>query len=372
MIRSNKKKVKISIIILLFLSPFLYNCTNESTTNFGIFIKNKHNSLVGYDGCTPIQFDKKTVLWTFGDTILGKWNKSISVNTTFEESAEMNFMVSSSAAFTASPDENNIKTLKFHFLTEKNKVKELLPLTRTERLKKVRLWPLDGVRINNRLFLFFIKVRININQSALPFSIIGTGIAEWKIPPNWKRGDKVDFKRKNLIFTSKEPIFGDAVIIKDHFLYIVGRKKFKNKINAYIAKVHPKNILKRNKYRFQSCKGSWEKSIIEACPNLGDVSGELSLAYNSYLRKYTIVYCSLQGQIRGLTFENFALLHKTTSKILYNPEPLPSIKNRKLLFYYSGKEIFNTPTHVYAIYINPAIYQPILIKIPNKMLLGEK
>ena len=32
--------------------------------------------------------------------------------------------------------------------------------------------------------------------------------------------------------------------------------------------------------------------------------------------------------------------------------------------YYSGKAIFQEGDHLYAIYIHPTIYQPILIKIP--------
>jgi hypothetical protein len=92
--------------------------------------------------------------------------------------------------------------------------------------------------------------------------------------------------------------------------------------------------------------------------------GELSLSYNDYLKKYLIIYCSLDGTIKYLAFKNFSLIKNEKARELYVPPLLPKIKSRPNLYYYSGKEILYTKKGIYAIYINPAIYQPILIKIP--------
>jgi hypothetical protein len=157
---------------------------------------------------------------------------------------------------------------------------------------------------------------------------------------------------------------------KDGWLYLIGHgyPKIKNRLGAHVGRVRPASIMKRNEYDFLTGAGSWTKKSSEAHSFFNEVSGELSLSYNTYLKKYIIIYCSIQGDIRLVQFTDFGELAHAKPAVIYTPPKLPLIRNRPFLFYYSGKEIFSTNEALYAIYINPAIYQPVLLRIPYKAI----
>ena len=141
-----------------------------------------------------------------------------------------------------------------------------------------------------------------------------------------------------------------------------------NMVPAYIARVKTADIKNRNAYNFLDGQNLWSPDIKKARPLLYDAIGELSFAYNEYLKKFIIIFCSMDGKIKYAGFKDFALITKTEAKVVYVPPVLPDISSRPHLYYYSGKEILHTKHGIYAIYINPAIYQPMLIKIPYSLI----
>jgi hypothetical protein len=218
--------------------------------------------------------------------------------------------------------------------------------------------------------VYYIIVRVDENagkrkNDMMPVRVMGVGVAEWNKPRVWRPGDPVRFIRSQKIFFEGEPVFGDSVIVQGRFLYMIGHGPAENnRVPARISRVPAAEIKNRSAYEFLRQKGGWSKRIDHAGRFFDDVMGEPSLSYNENLKNYLIIYCGMDGIIKTVLFNDFSDLHFKRPQRVYVPPPLPNIQSRPHLFYYSGKEIHHTQTSIYAIYINPAIYQPILLKIP--------
>ena len=132
-----EKLFKIFLIISSSLIIiFLFSCTNKKVENLGIFGKSRIFHVVGQDGCTPIPINKNITLWTFGDTILGKWKKNVHMGSTFEDTAVMQNMLSNSLAYSITPTDENIDHLKFNFYKEENNVSTFL---KKKQMKKITI-----------------------------------------------------------------------------------------------------------------------------------------------------------------------------------------------------------------------------------------
>ncbi len=359
-------------VIALFVTCTLTFCTiGGNVENLGIFGESRKESILGQDGCTPISLNG-TMMWTFGDTILGSWKGDLTVSSTFEDTATMKGMISNALAFTPVPDETTIRKLPFTFHKERGAVAPFIRNRHGEDPRLWRFWAIDGILIDSVVYVYYIAVYIDPNQnkksdSLLPIRVMGVGLAEWRKPETWKPGEAVNFRRTVMLFKEGEPVFGDSITRRGDYLYLLGHGPASgNRVPAYIARVHLSGIKIRAEYEFLGKMGEWSGSIAGAMPFFNDVMGEPSLSYNEFLKRYVIIYCGLDGSIRMTVFKEFYELEKTTPVIIYIPPSLPKIESRTHLFYYSGKEIFHSDRAIYAIYINPAIYQPMLLRIPYR------
>jgi len=367
--------IAISIIVGISLS-FLFCFQPYKVENYGIFGESRKNSIIGQDGCTSIPLGD-IMMWTFGDTILGTWKGYLSVSSTFEDAAVMKDMISNSAAFTALPDDVTVRNLDFIFYREKGLVSQFIKPIPPEDPRIWRFWAIDGIQIDKTVYVYYIIVFIDKNApkssaSFMPIRVMGIGLAEWHKPDTWKPGEPVNFIRTVKLFNEGEPVFGDSVILQGKYLYLIGHgPAFANRVPAYMARVPAVLIKNRSAYEYYDGDGGWTRDIKSAGAFINDVMGELSLSYNEFLKQYVIIYCSLEGKIKSIVFPDFTQLKIRKAAVIYVPPPLPEIASRPHLFYYSGKEIFHTQHAVYAIYINPAIYQPILLKIPYCVLTKQ-
>ncbi len=346
---------------------------HDTIENLGIFGVSRKNSVIGQDGCTPIRIDN-VMMWTFGDTIVGTWKGDLSVNDTFENTAVMKSMLSNSLAFTSIPDDSTITNLEFLFYKENGVVAQFIKPFPGENPSVWRFWAIDGIQIDSTIYVYYILVLIDKNLAnkepgGLPIRVFGVGIAEWNKPKSWKPGNPVFFRRTVKLFNEGEPLFGDSVIRRGDYLYLIGHgPSSQNRVPAYVSRVSPSLLRNRKSYEYLAADGKWTKNIKNAMPIMEDVMGEPSLSYNEYMNEYIILYCSLDGRIKTIAFDDFNRINDKKTAVIFNPPSLPSISTRPHLFYYSGKEIFSTATALYAIYINPAIYQPILLRIPYRSL----
>lgn len=367
----NTRTRQLRFTCIKFIYPFiliiLFSCTQVE--NMGIFSKSRLQDVAGQDGFSTITFNDSFLIWTFGDTLLGTWEKPISLSTTFEESASAHSLIPNTLAITKIPDDNSITNLDFSYNKKNSKVVPFIQYKKNEAPQRKRLWALDGIRIKDTIYFFYTEIKTNEGNMKDPFIIIGSGIAQWHIPANWDTQHTVTVTDKNRMFSGSEPVFGDSILSHNDYIYILGHKKINSmSVSLFIARVKPYQITIKGQYEYLSLNGSWSSNIHDAGAFFNDIAGEGSLSFNKKINSYIIIYCSLKGMIKSAVFDDFSTLPAKTAKTIYQPPPLKELKNRQLYFYYSGKEIFSTSDAVYAIYIHPAIYQPILLKIPYSII----
>lgn len=366
----NSRFKKFSLVLFLPVIALLVLTGCEETTKIGIFGKQRMESVAGQDGCSPVKIGKGIMMWTFGDTILGYWTPEVSENTTFEQSGTMTGMISNSVAFSEIPDDENVENLNFTYLKDNGVVKAFISPDESESAQGIFFWAMGGIKLHQKVYVSYTMIQYD---PVLWFKIHGSGLAVWEKPADWKVGDEVNFTKLGVIFKSDEPAFGDYFMEHNGYVYVLGRRAAKDfKVPMCIARVKPEKISDRSSYEFLMADGSWTTDVNNAENFFNDVSGEPSITYNEYIKRFVIVYCSLDGNIKLVHFKKFSELASSEVKNVYTPDKLPVISTRPFIFYYSGKEIFHTREAIYAVYMNPAIYQPILIKIPYWKLLDEE
>ncbi len=339
-----------------------------STENLGIFGASRKSDVLGQDGVTPIALTDQITMWTFGDTILGNWKKEVSVADTFDDAVAIKSMLSNSLAFTVSPTDNNVPDLEFTFYKENSAVTPFIKNLPEEDPAIWRFWTIDGIRIGDVVYVYYMIITIDHTLQTYPFAVKGTGIARWAIPEKWQIGDPVRFERLGMLFDKDQPTFGDSVILKDGYLYLIGHGKAaagEIGVSVQITRVRPEDIEEKTAYRYLRTDGRFTCLYRDAGRFLHDVAGECSLSFNEVLNSFVIIYCNLwSGDIIRVIFDDFSKLNEAEKKVVYTPPPLVEAKRDIPVSYYSAKEIFHTRDHLYAIYIQPVIYQPILLKIP--------
>jgi len=351
-------KIKRFIILILFLC----HCS-QRVEHLGVFGESRSRDVLGQDGVTPVPFSDKITMWTFGDTILGTWKEAVSVYATFEERINQEEMISNSLAFTQRISTENITRLDFTFYKRNGRVVQFIDYKGKENPKFDRLWALDGIRLGDIMYVFYLRIRIVKAGDPFGFALRAVGLARWGIQPEWDVGDVVAFERLPDLFPWDHPAFGAAVMERDGYLYTVGQYTNEREGSPVkVARVPVEGIEQAEEYAFLGRDGRWIRNVADAAPFLGDVMGECSLSYNRYLRRYVIVYCQVgTGKIIMVSFREFAELSRAVKRVVFTM-PALKIKGREA-WYYSGKEIFSRENILYAIVINPAEYQPALLKI---------
>lgn len=354
----------LSVVSFLLSAVFLFSC-RPSIEPLGVFGPSRLKEVLGQDGVTPIPFDETCTLWTFGDTMLGSWKGGVSTSATFSEAANVRDMLSNSLAFTGPPKPGNVRELNFRFYKEQGRVAQFLKLKGGERPEYDRLWAVDGIRLGNRVYVYYLAIRIAKTGKPLDFGMRAVGIARWEPSAAWREGDRMSFTRLPDLFPGSHPAFGSCVMERGDYLYTVGHytaRDFSSPVK--IARVRRTEIENGASYEFLAGDGGWVKDVSRAQAYLNDVMGECSLSYNEHLKSYVIVYCQVRtGNIVMVRFGDFGGLLRAGREIIYEPPRLLWKKGETQSWYYSGKEIFSSGNLLYAIYINPKEYQPYLLEV---------
>lgn len=362
MCHSHRPPLLHASLIAFILTSILFTCTSRpEAIHHGVFAPSRLDSVIGQDGVCSIKFSDDITLWTFADTITGSWRDEEHKNAADKSGAVIDGMISNSLAWSGKITDQNFRNIYLHFYKENNHVVQFIKNRSDEDPMHHRFWALDGFRSGNRLYVFYLHVYIPSSAKFLEFSILYTGVARWDIPPDWKPGDRVSFKRLGRMFGKDAPCFGAAVLEKDGYLYLAGHiKKSANEFPVSIARVKTEDTEKIDSYSFLTADGKWSGSIDSAGRFFNDVSGECSLSYNEQMKRYVIIYSRIySGDIASVTFSDFSQIMKARNVTVAD---LPDPKSGQM-WSYSAKEIFSSAERIYLIYINPETYQPMLVEL---------
>lgn len=355
------KKALSLLCLILVLVP---SCAGK-VEPLGVFGRSRMAEVLGQDGVTPVTISETVTMWTFGDTLLGSWKGEVSASATFSDATHVESMISNSIAFTERPTPENIGRLKFTYVKKDGRVSQVIGLKAGERAERDRLWAADGIRIEDRVFVYYMRIKISERGGPMAFKSAGTGLALWAVPAGWRVGDAVRFIRLPDLFPPDFPAFGACVMERNGWLYTIGHYAAAGGTSPVkISRVRKGDIARGASYEFLADDGRWLGDVKRAGPFLGDVAGECSLSYNEYLKCYVIIYCQLYtGRIIMARFRDFEGLGSAKKEVLYSPPPVADKGRGALSLYYSGKEILASGRTLFAIYIHPLEYQPYLLKI---------
>ncbi|MEJ5362387.1 MAG: DUF4185 domain-containing protein [Spirochaetota bacterium] len=332
------------ILLTVILSVFCYTQCNKThrVTEYGVFAPSRLQFVKGQDGCTPIDFDQRYTLWTFGDTITDDG------------------MISNSLAFTEKINATNVTQLQFEYYREHGKIVQFIKNTSDENPSRDRVWAFDGIRLGNTVYVYYAHVYIHDPAKPLSFTMKESSIAYWNVPNQWEIGKPIYFTRKKNMFVGNVPALGASVLMHNDYVYVVGHISEKNKSSLVIARVHKDNILQQNHYEFLQGDSNWDKKLNAAKRLYDDVAGECSLTYDGISRSYCVVYSQLfTGNIVMCKAQTIETLPQAKKEIIYTPPGLHSTA----MMYYSAKAILQEGKQWYIVYMNPLEYQPYLIKV---------
>lgn len=353
---------QILLIPLLFLSVNILSCLhNPSSVEHGIFAPSRLESVIGQDGVCSIEFSDRVTLWTFADTITGKWKSDESRFEADKNGALIDGMISNSIAWSEKITGENFRNIKLNFYKENNKTVQFIKNSKSENPVKHRFWALDGFRTGDKVYVYYLHVYVPDHTKLLEFEVLYTGLARWDIPREWKPGDSFSFRRLGPLFKKGTPFFGAAVMVRNGYVYLAGHfKKISGEFPLSFARVKIEDSEKRAAYSFLSQDGLWIKDVKNAGSFFGDVSGECSLSYSEYLKEYVIIYSKIfTGDIVQVRFTDFNNLHSAEKKIVHEVKK-PAAGG---MWPYSGKEIFSSGRSLFLIYIDPVKYQPLLVEL---------
>ncbi len=350
----------------------------KSVRDLGRLFVNNNHRMVGQDGAYSIPLHGRT-LWYFGDTLIGERTEGESLwypggkpvgPKDMSGMGKIEKMINNTGLIIdKTTGRTGLKNYSY-ILDNENEIKPLIPLLDDESPDEIRIWCLHGVKVDDKIYLYFIKVR-TIEEGIMPvnFEVLGSGLAVGKERDwNFKR---VKFNNSHLFWKEDEPKFASAILKSnsDDWLYLYGVVQDENSVQqCYLSRVKKQDIEKLDSYEYLvSPEPKWSKNVSEAKPVFSGMPNELSVSHNKYLKKYMAVHSlDLTGNIVARV-SDYPWGPWSEPNVLYKVE----VSREKDLPYpiliYAGKEhpeiSEGNGKVIYVTYIEFEEYYPHLIEI---------
>ncbi len=254
----------------------------EPILEYEAHFRQNQQGWLGGDLVFSLPINKNQILWLFGDSFI--------VSNQAEQLRQKARIINSSIA------------LQNGKLSESNAIdfiwKETTGIPKSFFRDEKRpgfLWPLSAVLINQKIYVF--AVRILLENPELPFSfrVIGNeiGIIEnYAAPPvAWK------INYFELTWDEKVGTFGSHLLVNQNYLYIYGFRKEEpgwdvdlKQIVARIAIEDPAAITGRQNWEFlDGSKGTWHRNPSQSVPMFNQANTELSVSFLKGINKFVLV-----------------------------------------------------------------------------------
>lgn len=276
------------------------------------FVDNGHR-MIGQDGAYSIPLNGES-LWFFGDTLIGErapnerlWyvgGQPVGPQHISAKGPIKRMINNTGLILRDKTGKYGLKNFSY-ICDETGNIKQLVPSLPDEPPDDVRVWCLHGCAIQNKVYLFFIEVRMH-DEGLFPlnFKIIGSGLAvgssyDWDF-------HRIRYKRSTIIWKKSEPHFGSAVLrgLEEDRVFIYGVLRDEEKIQkCYLARVKSQDMEQLEKYEYLASPDShWSPQVKDAISVFTGMPNELSVSYNAYLEGYLAVHSlDTSGHIVGRT-----------------------------------------------------------------------
>lgn len=301
-------------------AKFLGSLWNESQAKASIVSQDGGESFVVPGGA----------IWAFGDTFKG--SRSADGTPHFAGGA-----ISCSIAFLGTDAKSYPPA--FHYLVSSNgdAVSPFKFLPDEQPTKRYRIWPLGGVDVNGEYYLFYTLIEV-FGNGQWDFRAVGSGLGRSKIALG-------PYERLQPHGDWRFPVAPTQVIEADGWLYLFSIQKFNGQQGVALARVRPEKIEDPAAYEFYTGPGPEFSSRQKAAPQLvGDVPGQVSVAWNPYLGKYVMASSSDFSHPREIRF--------LVADAPYGPWS-SSVAHIEVPQYRQGKRV----NLVYCAYFHPELYQ---------------
>jgi hypothetical protein len=268
-------------------------------------------------------------IWAFGDTFKG--SRSADGTPHFAGGA-----ISCSIAFLGKNDKSYPPA--FHYLVSSNgdAVSPFVYFP-NETAKRHGIWALGGIHVNGQYYLFYSLIEI-FGTGQWDFRGVGSGLARSKVPLG-------PYERLQPHGDWRFPVEPAQMVETDGWLYLFSIHEFKGWQGVALARVRPDKIENPDAYEFYSGSGpEFSSRPGDIARLVGNVPGQVSVAWNPYLQKYVMASSSdfdLPREIRFLVAD-----------APYGPWS-PPVARIEVPEYRQGKRV----ELVYCAYLHPELFR---------------
>ena len=279
-----------------------------------MFVNNSH-CMIGQDGAFSIPLKPGRTLWFFGDTLIGQRIPGQSLwyrdgqpvgHADMSGKGQIDRMINNTGLIlnhrTGAGSLDDFQ----YICTEDGQLRPLIPLEADEDPDWDRIWCQHGIRLDDKVILSFIKVRMLDEPGPFPvnFEIVGSGLAvgsqrDWQFRRIERSGDSILWK-------AAEPHFATAFFAEDAFVYLYGTVKTGATHHAYLARAARDAIERIAGYEYLiSPAPAWSRNLSDAIPLFDGMPSELSVSFHRFLNSYLAVHSlDLTGRIVARTAPN--------------------------------------------------------------------
>ena len=227
-------------------------------------------------------------IWAYGDTFKG--SRSAEGAPQFAGGA-----ISCAIAFLADTAKSYPPAFNFLVSSNGDAISPFEFLPDEKPTDRYRIWPLGGIHVNGQYYLFYSLIEV-FGTGSWDFRGVGSGLGRSRVALG-------PYERLQPHGDWRFPVEPTQVIEADGWLYFFGIKEFKGQQGAVLARVRPEKIEDPAAYEFYAGTGPEFSPRKEAAARLvGNVPGQVSVAWNPYLEKYVMASSSDFDHPREIRF----------------------------------------------------------------------
>ena len=326
------------------------------------FLKNLY-SVTGADGATAVRLPNCDALWVFGDTIEGEFDSI--------RGLPLGRFLSNSAAVVP-PQDPSAGIKHFRFVTQGNRIRQLVPFVADEDASVHRVWAIHGAVVDGNLFLFYHRISLLKDVDVfVNFQLDGMGIARAdirdRLPADWEFERLIGPDGTHEIWKRDEPTFGVWIDRDDSYCYVWGSLL----TGMYLARVEPQRLGDRKAYEYlvsvpnassPEIEPRWSRQLQTTAPLFDAVPNEMSACWNRYLQRFIAIHA----------FHRDGDIVMRTAPHRWGPWSEPEVihhadRATNEEFVYAAKEHPELQQHdgrvLYLTYVNSGSYIPRLVEV---------